>query len=198
MPDAAGDQGVCKRFFRFPRGVDRTSGHQMISAKNLSEEQVTAIRQWAEDGSQLADIQKRLKGQFGLNVTYMDTRFVVLDLGIDIEAEGSEEDTEPPAEPVEAEVQVAEDESEVEQEVEILDPAAEGGESSGSVQVSADDVPRPGAIVSGSVTFSDGEKAIWMIDEYGRPGLDPETPGYQPTDADLTEFEKYLRALLEG
>ena len=83
----------------------------MISAKNLSEEQVTAIRQWAEDGSQLADIQKRLKGQFGLNVTYMDTRFVVLDLGIDIEAEGSEEDTEPPAEPVEAEVQVAEDES---------------------------------------------------------------------------------------
>ena len=59
----------------------------MISAKNLSDEQQSAVKEWAREGSQLADIQKRLKGQFGLNVTYMDTRFLVLDLGIEIQVE---------------------------------------------------------------------------------------------------------------
>ena len=173
----------------------------MITAKNLSEEQITAIRQWAEEGSQLAEVQKRLKGQFGLNATYMDTRFLVLDLGIEIEVETGEEAVAPAAEAGEVELAVdgsdAPDGAQAE-DVEVIDPAAGDGESAGSVQVSADDVPRPGAIVSGSVTFSDGEKAIWLIDEYGRPGLDPQTPGYQPTDADLSEFEKYLRVLLEG
>ena len=53
-------------------------------------------------------------------------------------------------------------------------------------------------MVSGGVTFSDGVKAVWMIDEYGRPGLEPETPGYQPTETDLDEFQKHLRALLQG
>ena len=42
------------------------------------------------------------------------------------------------------------------------------------------------------------EKAVWWIDEYGRPGLEPETPGYQPTEEDLGELEKHLRALLQG
>jgi hypothetical protein len=37
-----------------------------------------------------------------------------------------------------------------------------------------------------------------MIDELGRPGIEPETSGYQATEADLSEFEKHLRALLEG
>ena len=36
------------------------------------------------------------------------------------------------------------------------------------------------------------------IDFDHRPGLDPETSGYQPTEADLSEFEKHLRTLLEG
>ena len=63
----------------------------MISAKDLTEEQRSAIEQWALEGSQLADIQKRLQSQFGLNVTYMDTRFLVLDLGIDIQSETPDE-----------------------------------------------------------------------------------------------------------
>ena len=35
----------------------------MISAGNLTEEQISAMKQWAEEGSDLSDIQKRLKGQ---------------------------------------------------------------------------------------------------------------------------------------
>jgi len=160
----------------------------MTSANNLSEEQITAIRQWAEEGSELADIQKSLKGQFGVNVTYMDTRMIVLDLGIELKSESVEE--EAPSEP-EGNEPVADE------EVEIIDPG-QAESPTGPVQVATDEIPRPGAVISGSVTFSDGEKASWMIDELGRPGIEPETSGYQPTEADLSEFEKHLRALLEG
>ena len=148
------------------------------------------MRQWAEEGADLSDIQKRLKGELALNVTYMDTRLLVLDLGIEIKVENTEE---------------AESPSEEQESVTQGDPPEElrgdplpDGLSADSVEVTTDEVTRPGAMVSGSVTFSDGAKAIWLIDEYGRPGLEPETPGYQPSESDLSEFEKHLRALLQG
>jgi hypothetical protein len=160
----------------------------MISAKDLSEEQQSAMKQWAEDGSQLPDIQQRLKGQYGLNVTYMDTRLLVLDLGIDLQ---SEPEPEPGSEEPEAE---SDSPAETTPDPSVPDQA----ELSGRLQVTTDEMARPGAIVSGSVTFSDGEKAAWMIDETGRPGLEPDTPDYQPTEPDLIEFEKHLRTVLEG
>ncbi len=159
----------------------------MISAKNLSDEQQSAVKEWAREGSQLADIQKRLKGQFGLNVTYMDTRFLVLDLGIEIQIEvtsESEDDSE---------------ETDLDSSTEAApgSPESEQPVPSGGLQVTTDETTRPGAIVSGTVIFSDGEKAIWMIDEMGRPGLKPDTEGYQPSEEDLIEFEKHLRMLLD-
>ena len=164
----------------------------MISTGNLTEEQISAMKQWAEEGSDLSDIQKRLKGQLGLNVTYMDTRLLVLDLGIEIMGEANDDESPEPeeAEPVSAEEAVIVDPGQAE--------AGEGEPPDGSVQVTTDEISRPGAVISGTVTFSDGEKAIWLIDEYGRPGLEPETSGYQPTEADLGEFEKHLRTLLQG
>ena len=53
------------------------------------------MRQWAEEGADLSDIQKRLKGELELNVTYMDTRLLVLDLGIEIKVEDTEEADSP-------------------------------------------------------------------------------------------------------
>ncbi len=156
-------------------------------AKNLSDEQTSAIKQWAEEGLQLADIQKRLMGQFGLNVTYMDTRFLVLDLGIEIQVDAPEAIEE-------GEVEVVDPGGPTPT---IVDPGQTEAPAS-SVQVGTDEVARPGAVISGTVTFSDGEKAVWMIDQMGRPGLDPDTPGYQPTEGDLDEFEKHLRAILKG
>lgn len=163
----------------------------MISAKDLSDEQTSAIKQWAEDGSQLADIQKRLMGQFGLNVTYMDTRFLILDLGIDIQTDVPEAEEEAKEE---AEVEVVEEGGSAPT---LVDPEQAAAPAS-AVQVITDEVARPGSVISGSVTFSDGEKAVWMIDQMGRPGLDPDTPDYQPSESDLDEFEKHLRATLEG
>ena len=159
----------------------------MISVDNLSEEQISAMKEWAGEGANLSDIQKRLKGQFGLNITYMDARFLVLDLGIEIRSEADEsaspepEEKSPPPE----------------DQTEIVDPG-QAESPTGSVQFTTDEIARPGAMVSGTVVFSDGVKAVWLIDEYGRPGLEPETPGYQPTETDLGEVEKHLRALLQG
>lgn len=151
----------------------------MITAKDLSEDQIAAIKDWAAAGAQLPDIQKRLKEEHSLNVTYMDTRFLILDLGVELqseeEASEGEESNEPAPSP--------------------LDPLGAGGEL-GKVTVTLDEVMRPGAMVSGTIVFSDGEKAVWLIDQMGRPALEADTPGYQPTEEDLMEFEKQLRELM--
>ena len=149
----------------------------MISAKDLSSEQIETLTSWAVAGDQLPDIQGKLKTEFGLNATYMDTRFLVLDLGIELV---SEEDDEEAADAPDAD--------------EVLEKAATAGD--GMVSVELDSVTRPGALVSGRITFSDGEKGAWFIDEMGRPGLDTDTPGYRPTEEDLIAFEKKLRDLM--
>jgi hypothetical protein len=69
--------------------------------------------------------------------------------------------------------------------------------ATGKVTVTMDALTRPGALVSGKATFSDGETAIWMLDQSGRPGLDPDTPGYRPTQADIMAFQQQLRVLIE-
>jgi hypothetical protein len=60
-----------------------------------------------------------------------------------------------------------------------------------------DAVPLPDALVSGKVTFSDGESGIWTLDQTGRPSLDFNSPTYQPSREDIMEFQQQLRALIE-
>ncbi len=142
----------------------------MFSAKQLNPDQVASLQKWASEGASMSDLQRHLKDDFGLTVTYMDTRFAMLDLGIELIEE-------PKPEP----------------KVEAKPPPI----PTGKVTVTMDALTRPGALVSGKATFSDGESAIWMLDQTGRPGLDPETPGYRPTQEDIMEFQKQLRALIE-
>lgn len=144
----------------------------MFSASQLSDEQKSALEQWAAEGASIADLQKRLKEEHGIGMTYMDARFLVLDLGIQIRSEPSEEKSAEPA-PEEALPQLA-----------------------GGVSVSVDSIAVPGAMISGKVTFSDGQGAVWMLDQYGRPGLDPDTAGYRPSEEDIAEFQKQLSDLL--
>jgi hypothetical protein len=143
----------------------------MFSTKQLSADQIASIKSWAAEGAQLPDIQLRMKEDFGISVTYMDTRFVVLDLGIELIEEKKEE---PVPEITEAPI------------------------PTGEVTVTMDSIAVPGSLVSGKAIFSDGESAIWMLDQTGRPSLDPDTPGYQPTQEDIVEFQKQLRAHIES
>jgi hypothetical protein len=142
----------------------------MFSASKLSPEQITALKQRAAEGASMSDLQRQLKDEFGFTLTYMDTRFLILDLGIELieEPKAEEKKEEKPA------------------------PVA-----TGEVAVTMDTLTLPGALVSGKVTFSDGETAVWMLDQSGRPGLDPDTPGYRPVQEDIVEFQMQLRALIQ-
>ncbi|MGJ8634631.1 MAG: hypothetical protein ACSHX7_12010 [Luteolibacter sp.] len=142
----------------------------MFSTKQLSEEQIATIKSWAADGAQLPDIQLRMKEEMDFSLTYMDTRFVVLDLGIEL---------------IEPEKEVP---------VEEIKPAPV---PTGEVNVSMDSIAVPGTVVSGKISFSDGEQALWSIDQTGRPSMNPDTPGYKPSQEDLLEFQAQLRLLIE-
>lgn len=144
----------------------------MFSASQLSDDQKNALHLWASEGANIADLQKGLKEDFGISITYMDARFLVLDLGIQLEDTPKEPEKKPDA-----------------------GLATEAPAPLGKVTTTMDHVALPGAMVSGKVTFSDGETAIWMLDPTGRPGLDPDTVGYRPTQEDIIEFQKQLAEL---
>ena len=118
----------------------------------------------------MSDLQRHLKEDFGFSLTYMDTRFVISDLGIQL--------IEEPKAPAVPEIKAA--------------PVP-----TGTVSVTMDSLTLPGALVSGKVSFSDGETAIWMLDQNGRLGLDPDTPGYRPNQEDAVSFQQQLRSLIE-
>ncbi len=147
----------------------------MFSASKLTSDQVDSLKQLAAGGGTMSDIQRHLKDEFGISITYMDTRFLVLDLGIELVEEAKE------------------------QPKEEAKPEADAGQSAptGKVSVTLDSLTLPGALVSGKVTFSDGETAVWMLDQMGRPGLDPDTAGYRPSEPDIIEFQAQLRTLLQ-
>ena len=63
----------------------------------------------------------------------------------------------------------------------------------GGVSVTVDQLARPGAIVSGKVTFSDGQSADWHLDQTGRFSVVPKQPGYKPSAADVQQFQVALQ-----
>ena len=63
----------------------------------------------------------------------------------------------------------------------------------GRVSVTVDELVRPGAIVSGKVTFSDGQTADWYLDQTGRLGVVPKQPGYKPSQVDVQDFQIALQ-----
>ena len=142
----------------------------MFSASQLTPEQKEALKQWAAEGATMSDLQGHLKEDFGHTLTYMDTRFLILDLGIEL-------------------VEAPKVEPKKEEKPELV--------PTGKVTTTMDSLTLPGALVSGKVTFSDGETGIWMLDQTGRPGLDPDTAGYSPTREDIMEFQTQLRDLIQ-
>jgi hypothetical protein len=143
---------------------------------NLTAEQEALVRQWVADGASLSDVQKQIRAEFGLHPTFFDVRMLVMNLGAQLK---------------DKEVQVAADDVTKAQ----LPPkqAAAAPQPTGSVSVSVDTLQViPGAMVSGSVVFSDGNKARWYFDQMGRFGFEPELPGYTPPEGDMQSFKVQL------
>ena len=115
---------------------------------NLSEDQRKSVATWIAQGAKLAEIQNRLASEFGIKLTYMEARFLVDDLKLTPkDAEPPKPAVTPAAEPAKLTVE--------------KNPAPEDVLSAegGNVSVSVDQITKPGAIVSGKVTFSDGQVA---------------------------------------
>jgi hypothetical protein len=172
---------------------------------DLSEQQKQKIRDWVASGASLSDVQRNLKAELGITMTYMDVRMLVLDLGASVK---DKPEVKPPkAIPASQPIHDEEDSPAYDLDEEPApDPEALHPEASSSpdehqtpdstVTLDMDSLVVPGAMVSGSVTFSDGTKARWLIDQYGRFGIEPETPGYRPSPEDMNDFQLQLRGEL--
>lgn len=80
---------------------------------------------------------------------------------------------------------------------EALDEVPAEGATNVTVQV--DKVTLiPGALASGTVTFSDGVTGKWIVDQYGRPGFtEVSKQGYRPSAADAQGFMRELSVALQ-
>lgn len=145
----------------------------MFSITDLTEEQIEQIKVWASEGDQLADLQKKINSEFQIKpaITYLDTRFAVIDLGIEIIVVTEPEEKKP--------------------EPKQLTPL-------GYVDATVDGIVRPGFLASGKVIFSDGMHALWGIDEMGRLKVDADEPSYKIDDEDMIAFQEILRDKLSG
>jgi hypothetical protein len=147
---------------------------------NLTEEQRQRVSAWILEGAKLSEIQNRLLSEFKLKFTYMEVRFLVDDLKL------TPKDPEPPkvvAPPAAAPTKLTAEKN----------PAPEGTLPASGVSVSVDQITKPGAMISGTVKFSDGQIADWYLDQTGRLGVVPKQAGYKPSPADVQDFQLALQ-----
>lgn len=177
----------------------------------LTPEQTSAVATWVTAGDNLSTVQKKLQSEFGISMTYMDVRFLVDDLDLSLKdkpaPKGDVNDVSksapakpkapaaPAPAPSAAQAPGASGAAPADDDIE--DDAVPAG--LGSVSVEVDNVTLiPGAIASGSVTFSDGVTGKWIVDNTGRPGFtEISQPGYRPTPQDGQEFINQLSAALQ-
>ena len=151
---------------------------------NLDETQRQTVTKWISEGAKLSEIQNRLLSEFKLKMTYMEVRFLVDDLKL------TPKDPEPPkvvAPPADA---PAANPTKLAVE---KNPAPEGTLPTSNVSVSVDQITKPGAMISGTVKFSDGQIADWYLDQTGRLGVVPKVQGYKPSAADVQDFQLALQ-----
>ena len=161
---------------------------------NLDDAQKKKVTEWIAQGLKLSEIQKRLGDELGLRLTYMEARLLVDDLKL------MPKDTERPK-PLELSGKPADQGTSApvaglepgEETAELL-PEGELPEAGAvKVKVKVDQIAQPGAVVSGTVTFSDGNTAAWYLDQFGRLGLAPKKQGYKPPASDLQVFQTELQ-----
>lgn len=151
----------------------------------LSPKQLAHVEQWASEGANLNQVQDRLRSEFDINLTYLDARLLMLDVGVRIKDRPKEVVKAPEAAP------------EVSSEDLDVGLADDDSKAAGSVQLVADHITIPGAIISGKVSFSDGQLASWQMDQTGRLSLAGAPKGYQPPAADIPLFQQQLDVLMQ-
>jgi hypothetical protein len=186
----------------------------------LTPEQKQTVASWVAAGDNLSAVQKKLTEKFQVSMTYRDVRFLVDDLNLElkdpapkVDASDVSKSPQPKAaaapsaekkgffDKAKEKLGLAKDSPADEMEPEVgIDDELEELPAGGSVRVEVDKVTLlPGALASGSVTFSDGVTGKWIVDQYGRPGFsEVSQPGYRPTPADAQAFMQELSASLQS
>jgi len=145
-----------------------------------NEERQAIVRQLLKDGRTLSQIQDFLRHEKGDNITYMELRILLSEMP---DAKLPEKEFSKPVLPP------------------TPAPAVGAGDTAaapaGKLSISMDQLPSPGAMLSGYARFSSGAKAHWFLDETGRLGLEPELGTGKPTPADMQEFSTELRRMLQ-
>ena len=169
----------------------------------LTEDQITTIKSWIESGDDLGKIQNQINESFDINLTYLETRFLLSDLKIELN-EDEEEEEEEPVDETPDEIQDSDNVTEntedpEQQEIPSGDPEKEETEEGAqptNINVSVDSITQPQCVISGKVTFSDGQLASWWFDQMGQLGLNPNQEGYTPSREDVAVFQVELRKVL--
>ena len=65
---------------------------------NLDDAQKRKVAEWIEQGAKLSEIQDKLATEFGLRMTYMEVRFLIDDLGVQLKDKPAERPAEAKAE----------------------------------------------------------------------------------------------------
>lgn len=150
----------------------------------LTEDQQQIVAGWIDEGMSMAEIQSSIAEQFGLSITYQDVHFLLDDLNL-----SPHNEPENPAEDLLSSSHSGQSEDDNEE----LGDAATGG----GLTVEVDKVMKPGYVISGKVTFSDGMNADWSFDQMGRLGLAPAKSGYEPSASDIQQFQQQLQSHLQ-
>ena len=155
----------------------------------LSEDQLNSVAAWFAGGASLDEIQKRLVAEFGVHLTYFDLRMIVAELPQPEDPEVAE-NPEIPEDPEDPETPETPENPETPEDPE--NPEV-------NVTVTVDALMIPGTMASGDVTFSDGVKGKWYLDQMGRLGLGGDLPqGYRPSPADAALFQARLMEALRA
>lgn len=165
---------------------------------DLNPQQRQLVEQWAAEGATLNQIQDRLRTECSVTLTYMDTRLLIMELGVKIQEKPREKPApapEPSAPPKQAAAGV-EDDIDIDADGLPPDGGAAPPAGGGELKVSVDEIPPPGALVSGKATFTDGQTIQWFMDQQGRFGMRGPVAGYQPPPQDIPLFQRELDTLL--
>ena len=148
---------------------------------NLDDAQRAQVAQWISQGLKVSEVQKKLAAELGLNLTYIEVRFLIDDLKLKLK------DPEPPKKTASA----------PKLEAEGLLGGATGDKpkpgAPGKPAISVDQITRPGALVSGKVSFGSGTTAEWHLDQLGRLALIPSKQGQKPSQQEVIDFQTGLQ-----
>lgn len=166
----------------------------------LTEEQKLEVARWFAAGASLDEIQKRMKAEFGVHMTYLDVRLMVAELPQPVEDEipAKEPDSSEGRGDVPPPTAAAPVQPNGPKRYDLDAPDADEGKPVPDVVVELDALTIPGTYASGDVTFSDGTKAKWYLDQQGRLGLGDVPEGYRPSPADAALFQTRLMELLRS